>query len=385
MPPSQLKQLKASLQAQKGQKRKRQAPPKETNIDRSQKLRAQTLLPEIQRRHKVGGILDRRIGENDPHLAPEDRALQRFTREATRRKKESVFNLEEDGDDVEEIELTHGGRSLDLLGPVRGGRDDFDESGLGISDDEIDEDTQGRKEPLLKRVRLDDGADESGEVTEGPVIKKTHKEIMQEVVAKSKMYKAARQGQKEDDDDIRAELDKGLGDLLAALRGKPAPAPKSKPDAAIHPDRLAILNGMPKPDASKEYDKRLRQLAMDKRAQPTERTKTEEETAAEEANRLKELEQKRLRRMRGEEVSDDEEKDHRGRKREKHGDDEDREDEEDEEDAEVDEAAEFGIAAPPPKMAQVFDVEDEDDFVIDDDLVASGSDVGDLSGSDEED
>jgi len=381
MPPSQLKQLKASLQAQKGQKRKRQAPPKETNIDRSQKLRAQTLLPELQRRHKVGGILDRRIGENDPHLAPEDRALQRFTREATRRKKESVFNLEND-DDEEEMELTHGGQALDLLGPVRRGRDDFDESGLGLSDDEM-EDDEPRKEPLLKRVRLEDlEADANGEaVVEGPVVKRTHKEIMQEVVAKSKMYKHARQEQKEDDDDIREELDKGLGDLLAALRGKPPPPPK--PDTSIHPDRLAILNGQPKPDASKEYDKRLRQLALDKRAQPTERTKTDEEKAAEEADRLKKLENKRLRRMKGEEVSDDED-DRKGRKGDKHGDDEDRSGDEDEVDAEVDEAADFGIEAAPVKRAQDFDVEDEDDFIIDDDLVASGSDIGDMSGSDED-
>jgi len=313
-------------------------------------------------------------------MAPEDRALQRFTREASRRKKESVFNLEEDDDVADQIELTHGGRSLDLLEPAMVGRDDFDESGLGISDDEIEGDT-ARKEPLLKRVRLEDGEGGDGDVSEGPVVKKTHTEIMQEVMAKSKMYKQARQEQKEDDDNIREELDKGLGDLMAALRGKPAPPPKT--DTSIHPDRLAQLNGTPRPDASKEYDKRLRQLALDKRAQPTERTKTEEEQALQEANRLKELENKRLRRMRGEEVSDEEDE-RRGRKKEKDGDDEDRDNEEDEEDKDVDEAAAFGIEAPAPKTVQTFDVEDEDDFIIEDDLVASGSDVGELSGSDED-
>jgi nucleolar protein 14 len=50
------------------------------------------------------------------------------------------------------------------------------------------------------------------------------------------------------------------------------------------------------------YDAALREMVYDKRSKPTERTKTEEEIAFEEKERLETLEKERLRRMRGEEV-----------------------------------------------------------------------------------
>lgn len=71
--------------------------------------------------------MDRRFGENDPTMTPEERMLERFTRERQRASKNDVFNLED------EDELTHYGQSLSKL-------DDFDNVGLGLEDeDEEDE------------------------------------------------------------------------------------------------------------------------------------------------------------------------------------------------------------------------------------------------------
>jgi nucleolar protein 14 len=56
-------------------------------------------------RHKAGGIVDRRFGEDNPHLTPEEKALERFTRERQRR---SRFDLEDDNS------LTHYGMTLTL-------------------------------------------------------------------------------------------------------------------------------------------------------------------------------------------------------------------------------------------------------------------------------
>jgi nucleolar protein 14 len=67
--------------------------------------------------------LDRRFGENDPTMTPEERMLERFTRERQRESKGALFNLEE------EDELTHYGQSLSKL-------DDFDNVGLGLDDDD---------------------------------------------------------------------------------------------------------------------------------------------------------------------------------------------------------------------------------------------------------
>jgi len=35
----------------------------------------------MQKKNKAGGILDRRFGENDPTMTPEERMLERFTKE----------------------------------------------------------------------------------------------------------------------------------------------------------------------------------------------------------------------------------------------------------------------------------------------------------------
>lgn len=35
----------------------------------------------MKKRNKVGGIIDKRFGENDPSMNPEDKMLERFTRE----------------------------------------------------------------------------------------------------------------------------------------------------------------------------------------------------------------------------------------------------------------------------------------------------------------
>ena len=85
--------------------------------------RKKTLLREYQEKGRAGGIVDKRFGENDPTVAPEERMLERFTRERQRMSKGVAFNLER------EDELTHYGQSLSNM-------DDFDGAGLGLDDED---------------------------------------------------------------------------------------------------------------------------------------------------------------------------------------------------------------------------------------------------------
>src|SRR3569833_3841335 len=88
---------------------------------------------EMQRRNKVGGILDRRFGEDDPDMTPEEKALQRFAIEKQRsHKKNSLFDLE---DDEEDGGFTHLGRKLALDDDDEPIRDDFAEKDL-LSDED---------------------------------------------------------------------------------------------------------------------------------------------------------------------------------------------------------------------------------------------------------
>jgi hypothetical protein len=43
--------------------------------------RKNALIRERQRANRVGGVIDRRFGENDPNLDPEEQMLERFARE----------------------------------------------------------------------------------------------------------------------------------------------------------------------------------------------------------------------------------------------------------------------------------------------------------------
>jgi len=307
-------------------------------------------------------------------MTPEEKAMERFVKEKQRGgKKGSMFDLE---DDLEaEEQLTHLGQSLSF---EKGKAvDDFDTTGLSLSEaGDTDEEGDLRSR---KRRRLSASEDDDGDV-DAPERPKTKQEVMKEVIAKSKFHKYERQKAKEDDDDLRAQLDEGLKDIYGLLRNTAAPtkAPPfaatngAAPEIQLNPDRAALLNGKDRSQADKEYDERLRQMAFDARSKPTVRTTTEEEKLEEEAKRLKDLEEQRLARMKGEDVDSDAEKDKK--MAELPGDDE--LDEEDEDPTGLGP----GIVMQAPR--DELGVEDEDDFVIDYDLIASGSEA-ELSEDDE--
>jgi nucleolar protein 14 len=347
-------------------------------------MRRATLLPELQRRNKVGGVVDRRIGEGDVDMTPEERAAMRFAKEKeNRRKGTSLFDLEASDDERGGFGsgLTHGGRRIEDLDA-----DDFDEEVSHGSDEDEGDDGQlfQKKRPRDDDKEDDAGATEVAQDDDQPERKRTKKEIMQEVIAKSKMHKYERQKVKEDDDDLREALDQDMGDMLALLRGVKKPQLVAAPVIStagdngpkIDPERQKLLDGTDRAKVDKDYDVRLKQLATDTRAKPSDRSKTAEEKAADEAGRLRKLEEKRLKRMQGEDVSDDE---RQVKAAEEVGPDED----------EFDEAVDFGFTTSniKSKATDALVLDDEDEFALDEDLIASGSDAGlsDIDSVDESD
>lgn len=319
----------------------------------------------------MGGIVDRRFGEDDPNMTPEEKMLERFAREKqTRHKNSSVFDLEDD--DIGGG-LTHMGQSLAFDGlPLQ---DDFDEEGIELSDAEDHPSDEERKDRKRRRLLEGDtiGSDDDG--AELPERKKTKQEVMKEIIAKSKLYKYERQAAKEDDEDLREELDKELSNIHELLRGTAArPSGRILDVSGMNPERAALINGTDKVQFDKEYDMRLKQLARDKRSQPTERSKTEEEKIEEESRRLRELEAKRLKRMEGVPEESDEEESVKGNSVEAVGDEEDDEDD-----------FGFGSGIKTRPANEELGVEDEDDFIIDRDLVASGSEIELTDGEDSSD
>ena len=320
----------------------------------------------MQRRKRVGGITDRRFGENDPKMAPEEKALERFVKERQRgSKKNSIFDLE---DDEKGVELTHLGRSLASEHvPLH---DDYNEAGIHDHDEEdldgLSNERLSKRRKISKDTKSRDGSPVENEALPSDQ-RKTKKEVMEEVIAKSKLHKYERQQAREDNDDLRAELDKGLPDLFALMSG---PQRRVQDNRIMNPDRMALLSGTQRPQSDREYDKRLRQMAMSERARPTSRTLTDDEKLHKEAHRLKELEERRLRRMQGEQEGS--------------GADFGKVDQDSETNDEANDVDSFGLGTglPARYSREESGVEDEDDFFMDDDLI---SDEGrtDLSDNDD--
>ncbi|KAF9450928.1 Nop14-like protein [Macrolepiota fuliginosa MF-IS2] len=281
--------------------------------------RKKTLLKEWEERDRAGGIVDRRFGENDPAMSLEERMLERFTRERQRSSKGVAFNLED------EDELTHYGQSLSKL-------DDFDNVGLGLDSEDEEESGQLDKE-IVSKMHFggfgDEKDDDESEESEEPARKKSKAEVMAEVIAKSKEHKLRRQMEKEQEENIRHELDNEfatLRDLLyvpdPSLTGSntvPLGKPIGNSEKSTNPG-AAILSLAPEIQ-DVDYDQHVRELAFDKRSKPKDRTKTEEELALEEKEALEKAEKQRRKRMLGLDDSGSEDEGRSKGKRKRGGDD----------------------------------------------------------------
>ena len=284
-------------------------------------------------------VVDRRFGEDDPTMTAEERARERFVRE----KRSAMFDLEEDAS----FELTHGGKSLKLGGDDM--MDDFNEDDLG-SDGDSSEDDRKRQ----KRQSLDDELSASAgiQTQERP---KTKKEVMNEIIAKSKLYKQGRQMEKDTNDQLKDEIYAEYPEVHSLM----AKVVQGSRGAATSEDPTKLAK-------SKALDMELRELAMLPRVQVSTRTKTEDEIAEEQREKLKEVEENRQKRMRGEKESDSSEEDEGG---------EGKVGEDDAMATMFVEEDNFGLGKgikTRPTATQL-GLDDEDDFFIEDNLIASGS------------
>jgi hypothetical protein len=249
---------------------------------RNDAIRRATLLPELQRRGKTSSFQDRRFGERDRNMSQEEKMLERFSRERQSKakknvpglvkgKKKSIFNLDEDdeyGDDSL-AGLTHLGQDVDEL------------SGEDFDLEEADEDGIDR---ATTRATHFGGFDEERD----DAVPKTRAEIMKEVIAKSKFYKAERQKAKEANEELCDDLNESFKSLIPTLL-----AEENRYDRAAEAK------------VEDDYDAFMRQMVFDKRTKPDDRTLTADELAK---KREAEAEAKEAR-MQGQRDKDEDESD----------------------------------------------------------------------------
>ena len=334
--------------------------------------RRNTLLKEHDASGKANAFVDRRFGEGDAGMTPEERSIGRLARARLRQlrpgKQSFALGDDDDGDgghdddDDGAMQLTHGGAPIDEKREERRSAHALARGPSRRRGDESDSDDDDRLGGNLDReataaMHFGGGEDEDGEDDGGgfslkrgdhdadvPERRKTKKEVMEELIAKSKRGKASRARQREADEDLLDKLDdafrkisdsgafdaalaKGVGHLKPDgwERGNKSRAAKGNDEArggdegatkkkkksfgleeaeAVTLARAATTaTGEPVKD---DYDKLTRELGLEARGQATDRTKTAEEVEAAEAAALESAERSRLKRMRGDSDDDDE-------------------------------------------------------------------------------
>ncbi|KAK7243781.1 hypothetical protein RIF29_38593 [Crotalaria pallida] len=288
-----------------GQKRKGES--RRVGLARSLAIekRKKTLLKEYEQSAKSSVFVDKRIGEKDEGLDDFGKAILRSQRERQlnmKLSKKSKYHLSDGEEDFE-----------DVLG-----RDDFDDEML--PDDNGDEAGE-----IEKKSDFGTWTPRDTSVVEGEENKhKSKKEVMEEIIAKSKFYKAQRAKDKEENEHLVEELDSEFTKLVQhdALISLTEPSKMNALKALVnrsisneqsnkdHSSASRRMNNSSE-DKPDDYDKLVKQMGLEMRARPSDRTKTPEEIAQEERERLEQLEEERQKRMTAAEDSSDEDEDNK--------------------------------------------------------------------------
>ncbi|XP_022130085.2 nucleolar protein 14 homolog [Pieris rapae] len=228
--------------------------------------RKETIGTEMKLLNKTNTFIDRRIGEKSNNLSAEDRMIARFAAErAKQHNKKSIYNLADD-----EI-LTHRGQTLEQIEKFddpRSDDEDEDKPFGGLDDDFVSEGHFGGG--ILSKTESKDGA-------------KSHKDLIEQLIAESKKRKAEKQKEKEQTLDLTEKLDSEWKDLQPVVF-------KKQSESLI--DKLLA-------DAEKgqDYDKMMRELKFDRRGTPSDALKSTEKQQEEERKKLEEMEKQRQQRM----------------------------------------------------------------------------------------
>jgi len=285
--------------------------------------RKDTLLVEMHADAKHNVFMDRRVGEENESLSREDKMLARFQRERQRKlRKAALYQL--DGDEGgegagegDEGTLTHLGAPISLLSDfsdLAGDEEDPDDEdarafnksmvnmhfGGGIFErvaEERDLDAIAEVGQVLgaKKAGRGDGDEPGGE-------RRSHRDIMAEVIQRSKAFRELKAVKKEAQLELGEDLDREFGELRAQLQLRPtgAEALRSR-DAEQAPVAQGggLSGALPVPDAKSaaDFDDLVAELGMEGRREATDRYKTPQEKAAQEKQLLERLERERLRRM----------------------------------------------------------------------------------------
>ncbi|KAI3647032.1 hypothetical protein MP228_007253 [Amoeboaphelidium protococcarum] len=278
--------------------------------------RSKTLLQEHNQKDKVSSFTDRRFGENDSKMTAEEKMLARFAKE--KRRKSELYNLADGsdgngdsdydeagfgsgaggllGEDLNDFQLTHSGKRLSEYDDARLAshdprlNDTHDGEGYGAGGGADNIDASIVRDYHFGGFAPSDQQQQQQQ--DDPNYKpKTFKDVMHEVMAKSKYHKMLRQKEQEENEDMVFELNEEVDDIRDVLHEA------SQKRLAEQEQSLQATTSKKSENEIEDYDMFVKELTFEKRARPTDRLKTEDELIKEEADRLRQLEEERRARM----------------------------------------------------------------------------------------
>ncbi|KAI2491831.1 Nop14-like family [Fragilaria crotonensis] len=263
----------------------------------------------LQSSKKVNSFVDRRIGEFN--MSQEDKMMARLVKERIgRSKRASKYSLNDNDDN--DNQLTHRGKAIDqtnIMNHVILDSDEEDGGNLDAMDTE------------MNFGGLDDGSGEinpykpsGGQHNDMSQVYSQKKNDLDEMIKRRKIMKAERLMSKERQEETFESLDQGFDELAQLLQfrdkesDRKANLEKKRTGQVMQGDEKNTMD-----QEMQEWDREMKTYLFERKVKATDRTKTPEEIAKEEADRLHELETKRLARMNGDfehdhlsDISDDE-------------------------------------------------------------------------------
>jgi nucleolar protein 14 len=274
----------------------------------------------LQSSKKVNSFVDRRIGEFT--MSQEDKMMARLVKERIgRSKRVSKYSLNDDDND--QNQLTHRGKAINqanIMNHVILDSDEEDGGNLDAMDTE------------MNFGGLDDGSGEinpykpsGGQHNNMSQVYSQKKNDLDEMIKRRKIMKAERLMSKEQQEETFESLDQGFDELAQLLQfrdkesDRKANLEKKRTGQGMQGDEKNTMD-----QEMQEWDREMKTYLFERKVKATDRTKTQEEIAKEEADRLHELETKRLARMNGDfehdhlsDISDDEGEGHRKKRQRK--------------------------------------------------------------------
>jgi nucleolar protein 14 len=303
----------------------------QSSLAKSIARRKQHLSHQILNEGKANVFIDRRIGESSVSSggvgayhsqqqsnSQEDVMLKRIVQERIRRsKKRDKFHLTDDDDDDDDNNyssssgnggglLTHRGQIIDehyTGAPI-------DHRDVVLSDDDDGEDLDkvdtmlhfggGKFDSMNRKERSAYGSSSGGGGELGQVYRSRREELEDRIQMK-KMLKAEKLKRKEDQAETFDTMDESFAELAQLLQFRDKE--QERIQRATHRKNGTLSTDDVEMD---DWDREMKEYLFTKKVKATDRTKTPEEIAKEEAERLHKLESKRLARMAGDFLSEDE-------------------------------------------------------------------------------